>query len=773
MLRRLLPNLVIPLAVLATALTGAVWLRTFPAGTIAVPIFAAAALSVIVSLVAVRLTRRPPLVTVPISAISFVVFTLSVVLRDLLGFADLLDGFRRGPSRLISFALPLVTPLSLMVVPVALVWIAGAIAGEVFGRQPDSWIPYPAWLLAFAAGYAATARAYASGHSNRGADLGLGLGLLATLALLRVVQTWLRRDAQETPAGVENALPLRSVTAGLLVTVIALGVAAVAIENAAPAGPPRAIQRQPAVRQAEPITPPAFVASLRPTSRTVKGDELFTVNVDRITSPYLTLATVDLYDGDSWSFQRNFRPSGGVVPAEVDRSLVGSGPTVTQQYRVDSDDLLRAPWLPYLSRPRRVTGEPISVDPSSAMIVPTGTLVVGDRYTVQSEVPSTTFAALPAGWLPATSPPPVDTQVPAGLRSTLTQVTAALADETGVAASPAPAFLSAVVNDLRTNYSLTDPAANGSTGAVPSTSGRPSTSASASAAAGSTSGGTSFAAVLASILGDSRVGTPEQYATLVVLLARSLGIPARLASGFRVATADGRLTPGEHAVTASDAYSWVEIPVRARGWVVLDPSPIRYADATAPRSVGVQSATPTPSSAPATQALVTQASGGNAVAPKSTLTTSDHGSPNALYWLIPAGVAAIVVIALAGILIGKAGRRRRRRTRADPRARVIGAWQETLDLLDDAGLGDLAPFTGAEVTTASGERFGVASASAVAVLSTTANRALFSGREPIPADDAETAWRAQRDLRRALRRTMSARQRIATALRIRWSRRRH
>jgi transglutaminase-like putative cysteine protease len=66
-------------------------------------------------------------------------------------------------------------------------------------------------------------------------------------------------------------------------------------------------------------------------------------------------------------------------------------------------------------------------------------------------------------------------------------------------------------------------------------------------------------------------GHCEYFASAMVLLARSLGIPARLVNGF----AGGRENSigGFLEVTRSDAHSWVEVHYERAGWVRYDPTP--------------------------------------------------------------------------------------------------------------------------------------------------------------------------------------------------------
>src|SRR5437763_1551531 len=98
-------------------------------------------------------------------------------------------------------------------------------------------------------------------------------------------------------------------------------------------------------------------------------------------------------------------------------------------------------------------------------------------------------------------------------------------DETDVSSSPAIPFLQAVSRDLQTRYALTGGTAtptSPSSSAAPSSS--RSSSRSSSSAPGARTGGTSFADVLTSILGTNRAAMPEQYATLVALIARQVGV---------------------------------------------------------------------------------------------------------------------------------------------------------------------------------------------------------------------------------------------------------
>ncbi|HLQ61565.1 MAG TPA: transglutaminaseTgpA domain-containing protein [Candidatus Acidoferrales bacterium] len=70
---------------------------------------------------------------------------------------------------------------------------------------------------------------------------------------------------------------------------------------------------------------------------------------------------------------------------------------------------------------------------------------------------------------------------------------------------------------------------------------------------------------------DVRIGYCEQFATAETLLLRSLGIPARLATGYSTGDYDPVLN--QAVVRERDAHAWVEAYFPGRGWVPVDPSP--------------------------------------------------------------------------------------------------------------------------------------------------------------------------------------------------------
>jgi Transglutaminase-like superfamily/Domain of unknown function (DUF4129) len=70
---------------------------------------------------------------------------------------------------------------------------------------------------------------------------------------------------------------------------------------------------------------------------------------------------------------------------------------------------------------------------------------------------------------------------------------------------------------------------------------------------------------------DVKIGYCEQFATAETMMLRSLGIPARLATGYSTGTYDAVLD--QAVVHERDAHAWVEVWFPNHGWVPVDPSP--------------------------------------------------------------------------------------------------------------------------------------------------------------------------------------------------------
>jgi transglutaminase-like putative cysteine protease len=69
---------------------------------------------------------------------------------------------------------------------------------------------------------------------------------------------------------------------------------------------------------------------------------------------------------------------------------------------------------------------------------------------------------------------------------------------------------------------------------------------------------------------DGRTGYCEQFASAMAVMARILGIPARVAVGFLV---PDRIAPGTFEYSAWDLHAWPELFFPGAGWVRFEPTP--------------------------------------------------------------------------------------------------------------------------------------------------------------------------------------------------------
>ncbi len=209
-------------------------------------------------------------------------------------------------------------------------------------------------------------------------------------------------------------------------------------------------------------------------------------------------------------------------------------------------------------------------------------------------------------------------------------------------------------------------------------------------------------ALIDRFLRDTQRGTAEQFATAFVLLARSLGIEARIATGFDTTTS-GAAPPGPGEVlelTSADASVWPEVQLSDGRWLSYDPVPLNEATdgAPPPPEPQVQSpAAPQPPIAPPPdpdtdtpppEDVAAEAGGG---ALSAVVTWAVRG-------VLVVGVLLLPFIAAAAAIGGIKYRRRRRRLRAvSPAQRIVGAWATATDVLVDAGLDIDASTTDGEI----------------------------------------------------------------------------
>ncbi|MHB1535790.1 MAG: transglutaminase-like domain-containing protein, partial [Acidimicrobiales bacterium] len=143
----------------------------------------------------------------------------------------------------------------------------------------------------------------------------------------------------------------------------------------------------------------------------------------------------------------------------------------------------------------------------------------------------------------------------------------------------------------------------------------------------------------------TRRGTAEQFATAFVLMARSVGLPARLAVGFRPGAIDG--ASGTTVVTGADATVWPEVDFSRIGWVQFNPLPSGRGSGPAPAG-RTSSVTTVPS--PVNGVIGTIDSQGALTVPANSASTTPPAAvlrrSSAPWWWL---VVPVVVVAGAGV----------------------------------------------------------------------------------------------------------------------------
>ena len=258
---------------------------------------------------------------------------------------------------------------------------------------------------------------------------------------------------------------------------------------------------------------------------------------------------------------------------------------------------------------------------------------------------------------------------------------------------------------------------------------------------------------LVTFLTDTKRGTTEQFAAAYVVLARIIGIPARIAVGFR---ADGA---GEDVVVRNaDALAWPEVAVAGVGWVPLDP-------AGSPNGSGKEAKGLAEVAARARENLPPPEDVRDPELPEDDAAAGEGDEGDG--FSVPVApvlvaVGALLVVWLVGVPLTRTVRAWTRRRRPGARS-VVGAWAEARDRLRAHGM----PYTpGMTVRDLAGAvRSDQPVAAGLHRLAAAVDTALWSKHGPGPGT-ADEAWSAVKAVRGGLaRRPWQARLRAALDVR--------
>ena len=464
--------------------------------------------------------------------------------------------------------------------------------------------------------------------------------------------------------------------------------------------------------------------------------EVFTVQTD---SPdYWRITSLDVFDGRIWRSRGSFEDAAGALDPTLP-----DGTTATQELQTFDIGALGKIWLPAAYEPSEIVDKPEGLDLEYER--DSGTLIVdrdrtnsdGLTYTLLSNVPQRDVNAIAA----AGSSVPSEIaerylELPDDFSSRVRQEAQDIVTNAG-ATTPYEQAL-ALQNYFRdpSLFSYDLDIARGHS-----------------------------AERIEDFLFEVRAGYCEQFAGSYAAMARSLGLPSRVAVGF---------TPGEfdpeinaYRVTGKHAHAWPEVWIEEIGWLRFEPTPGRGApgdeahtglppdqEGASPASddgdsnaAGASAAPPAPVPGPSTTVPSPQE---QAAAPTTTIpenlenggTTVIGGDQSlrastVLSWL--AVLLGIALLAMGPLLYGIwRARREREAVAGDPRGRIGLAWSNSLAALEFMGFAADPAKTPAEVVAQVAETNDVA-ASELRQLATSVVHATYADGNDVSEDRALAA----------------------------------
>ncbi len=243
-------------------------------------------------------------------------------------------------------------------------------------------------------------------------------------------------------------------------------------------------------------------------------------------------------------------------------------------------------------------------------------------------------------------------------------------------------------------------------------------------------------ALISRFLRDTREGNAEQFSTAFVLLVRSLGFDARVATGFAVA--DDAAADGSFVLTSADAAIWPEVRVGEQ-WIAFDPVPPEEAGDTPPEEPEPQVQTPAAPQPPA--AAPPENDDEPVITDTDDAADTRAGLPIVVEVVLRSaavvGAVVLPVLLLVMAILGVKWRRRRRHLSGSPVERIRGAWAEATNRLVDAGMTIGLSETNDEIATGATEHVAAADRE-IRRLATLASATTFGSpaRPDLLAEDA-------------------------------------
>ncbi len=466
------------------------------------------------------------------------------------------------------------------------------------------------------------------------------------------------------------------------------------------------------------------------------------IEVFRVQSPvraYWRLTSLEEFDGRIWSSSGSFGSADGELPESVESDVASE--TFEQTVTISS---LAAIWLPSAYEPRAlaVDGAEVRYDEESAPLIVDNDVETSDGlvYQVTSRSPRITPEDL--GGTADEIPGRIRDdylELPEGFS---TRVRDLAREVTGGAATPADQA-KALQDHLRGfEYSLETQSGHGES-------------------------------AIEDFLFENQVGYCEQFAGAFAAMARSLGIPARVAVGFTPGALDPNLED-TYVVRGEYAHAWPEVFIAGAGWVAYEPTPgrgmpsaevytgVREQQAAAGDPSGFVIPDTTDTTIPIPQETIdpgrdVQDPGGDIISGDENRGDGEQEPEPApvryvlqpLVRALPIVLGLIVAYAILFPLALVLRRARRRRLAVAPLDQVELAWTESVESAATAGFEERASDTYVERAIRLGEAVPAAADPAL-TLAARLEVGIYSPEGATP-EDATVAWEAASEVEAAAR----------------------
>ena len=232
---------------------------------------------------------------------------------------------------------------------------------------------------------------------------------------------------------------------------------------------------------------------------------------------------------------------------------------------------------------------------------------------------------------------------------------------------------------------------------------------------------------------EQMVGDDEQYAVAMALMARKLGIPARVVMGFYPDWDELEGTPGKIDITGDDVHAWVEVEFERVGWVPFFPTPDEDNEPVPPQQQPKSTPKPQVLQPPPPPQEPAELPPDTAADPQDAEDKDEDLWKSVSGFLRILGLASLPLVILFGplllILAFKRRLRIKRRTSGGTAQRVAGGWREVLGAAADLGVTVSGRRTRRQDAAALGRAFPLG-ADATAALARRADAGVFGPGDP-------------------------------------------